>query len=96
MVSDKIKALRTARGLTQTGLAKKLGITRSGVNAWEQGISVPSTAYIVELAYLFGVSTDYLLGVERGASLDVSGLDDNCVQILADLVQCMRDTANRK
>ena len=96
MISDKIKTLRTAKGLTQTELARRLGITRSGVNAWEQGISVPSTAYLVELAYLFGVSTDYLLGVQRGASLDISGLDDDCVRILEDLVQCMRKVARRR
>ena len=48
--------------MTQTELAKKLGITRSSVNAWEMGISVPSTQYIIELSLLYKVSTDYLLG----------------------------------
>lgn len=64
MVADRIKAIREQRGLTQADLAKQLGITRSSVNAWEQGISVPSTQYIVELAGLFKVSTDYLLGID--------------------------------
>ena len=51
--------------MTQAELAKKLGITRSSVNAWEMGISVPSTQYIVELALLYNVSTDYLLGQDK-------------------------------
>ena len=42
MVADKIKHLREQMGITQSDLAKKLGITRSSVNAWELGISVPS------------------------------------------------------
>ena len=67
MVSDRIRLLRERRGLTQSELAKQLGITRSSVNAWEQGISVPSTQYIVELATIFKISTDYLLGVESTA-----------------------------
>ena len=43
MIADKIKLLREASHLTQTELAKKLNITRSCVNAWEMGISVPAT-----------------------------------------------------
>lgn len=90
MVADKIKTLRTASNLTQSELAKRLGITRSSVNAWEMGISIPSTMYIIELAQLFGVSTDYLLEVHHGAVLDVSGLDEEAVQILNEMVQYMR------
>ena len=63
MVADRIKNLREQHLLTQMELSKKLGITRSSVNAWEMGISVPSTQYIVELANIFKVSTDYLLGL---------------------------------
>lgn len=49
MIADKIKQLRTSRDMTQSDLAKKLNITRSSVNAWEMGLSTPSTAYLVEL-----------------------------------------------
>ena len=59
MIADRIKKLRQQFGLTQSDLAKKLNITRSSVNAWEMGISVPSTQYVVELAGIFKVSTDY-------------------------------------
>ena len=55
MIADRIKQLREQLGLTQSELAKRLGITRSSVNAWEQGISVPSTQFIVELSGLFHV-----------------------------------------
>lgn len=63
MVADKIKLLREKNNLTQSALAKKLNVTRSSVNAWEMGISVPSTALLVDIAKLFHVSTDYLLGI---------------------------------
>ncbi len=69
MISDKIKFLREQNGFTQAELAKRLGITRSGVNAWEMGISVPSTQYVVELAGIFKVSTDYLLGVKTTSTV---------------------------
>ncbi|MCM1235309.1 MAG: helix-turn-helix domain-containing protein [Ruminococcus flavefaciens] len=91
MVAEKIKTLRMSNNLTQNDIAKRLGITRSSVNAWEMGISVPSTMYIVELARLFSVSTDYILGLEHRAVLDISGLDGESVRILNDMVQYMRE-----
>ena len=90
MVSDRIRLLRERRGLTQSELAKQLGITRSSVNAWEQGISVPSTQYIVELAAIFNISTDYLLGVESTASINVSGLTDEDIELAHSLIERLR------
>ena len=90
MVADRIKSLREQRGLTQTELSKQLGITRSSVNAWEMGISVPSTQYIVELSGIFGISTDYLLGVDTSASISVAGLDDDDVRIVHALIEHLR------
>ena len=86
MVAERIKYLREQKGLTQADLAKQLGITRSSVNAWEMGISVPSTQYIVELSDIFKVSTDYLLGVERSASISVAGLTEKDVQYVQGLI----------
>jgi len=91
MIADKIKELREANSMTQNEVAKRLGITRSSVNAWEMGLSIPSTMYIVELALLFSVSADYLLGLDSKTVLDISGLDDDSVKILNDMVRYMRD-----
>lgn len=90
MTSERIKELRQARGWTQTDLARRLGVTRNGVNSWEQGLSMPSPASLVDLARLFSVSTDYLLGVERLNTVDVTGLDERDVAILAELADRLR------
>ena len=76
--------------MTQTEFAKKLGITRSSVNAWEMGISVPSTQYIIELSLLYKVSTDYLLGQDKQLTLDISGLEQEDIDIVYQLVQHLR------
>ena len=94
MVADKIKFLREQLGLTQSDLAKKLGITRSSVNAWEMGISVPSTQYVVELAGIFKVSTDYLLGVQDTASVSVDGLSETDVQLVNAVINHLRQKNN--
>ena len=91
MVADRIKALREQKQLTQTDLAKQLGITRSSVNAWEMGISVPSTQYIVELAHLFKVSTDYLLCVDHTATVCVEGLTEKDIQLVHNVVMHLKE-----
>ena len=87
MIANKIKILRENKGLSQKALADKLGITRSSVNAWEQGISVPSTQYIVELATLFEVSTDYLLNFKNDKAINIEGLNEKEVKIVLELIE---------
>ena len=91
MVADRIKVLREQKGFTQTDLSKQLGITRSSVNAWEMGISVPSTQYVVELASIFNVSTDYLLGVDTTSTVSVSGLTEDDIHIVCGLIEHLRN-----
>lgn len=90
MISEKVKDLRQARGWTQAELARRMGITRNGINSWEQGLSMPSPSSLVELAKIFSVSTDYLLGVERLATINVTGLDESEVALLAELADRLR------
>ena len=90
MIAERIKELRQARGWTQADLVRRLSITRNGVNSGEQGLSTPSPASLVDLARLFSVSTDYLLGVESLNTVNVTGLDERDVAILAELADRLR------
>lgn len=91
MIADRIKKLREQCGYTQADLAKRLGITRSSVNAWELGISVPSTQYIVELAQILKVSTDYLLCVDCTATVSVEGLTEKDIQLIHSIVLHLKE-----
>ena len=71
-------------------LAKKLGITRSSVNAWEMGISNPSTDYLVELAKIFQVSSDYLLGLKETSHINVEGLSVSDVGMVYGLINRLK------
>ena len=92
MTAERIKALREARGWTQAELARRMNITRNGVNSWEQGLSMPSPACLVDLSKVFSVSTDSLLGVERLETVNVTGLDEKDVAMLAQLADRLRET----
>ncbi len=88
MLSSRIKELREKNTISQSALAQRLNTTRSTVNAWEMGISVPSVANIVELAAIFKVSTDYLLSIEgAGLTISLEGLNDEEVTIVCGLVE---------
>ncbi len=91
MIAERITELRTARGWTQAELARRLNMTRNGVNSWEQGLSMPSPAFLVELAKTFSVSTDYLLGIECLNSINVTGLTERDVAILTELAERLRN-----
>ncbi|MCC8091137.1 MAG: helix-turn-helix domain-containing protein [Oscillospiraceae bacterium] len=43
-------------------MARRLCMTRNGVNSWEQGLSLPSLPMLVQLSHVFSVSSDYLFG----------------------------------
>lgn len=61
-VGRKISELRKAQNMTQTELADKLEISFQAVSNWERGNSMPDISKLPELAGLFGVSIDELLG----------------------------------
>lgn len=95
MIADILKTLRESNDMTQTEVAKKLKITRSSVNAWEMGISVPSTQYIIELSRLFDVSSDYILGISKTATISVSGLTEKEVSSIINIIDCYRENHNK-
>ncbi len=57
-----LRALRCSQGLTQPQLADTLGVSRQAISAWESGKSKPSMSRLWQIADLFGVSLDELVG----------------------------------
>lgn len=84
---ERLKDLRDRLGYTQSDLAKKLSITRASVNAWEMGISAPSTSWLVELSNLFHVTTDYLLGLDDRITIRTNNLSDRAVTAILNTVE---------
>lgn len=63
-LKDRLKELRTARGLSQVALADALNVSKSIIGAYETGDRRPSYEVLEELADYFNVSIDYLTGKE--------------------------------
>ena len=59
---DRLRTLRTNKGLSQQDFAKQLGISKSSVNMYERGEREPSFEMLEVIADYFNVDMDYLLG----------------------------------
>ena len=92
---NRLKELRNKLGYTQADLAKRLSLTRASVNAWEMGLSAPSTTFLVELSKLFHVTTDYLLGLENCITVRAENLTDREISVLLNLVETFQEKKNR-
>ncbi|HIT91083.1 MAG TPA: helix-turn-helix transcriptional regulator [Candidatus Merdenecus merdavium] len=86
----KLKELRSQTGLTQKQLAEQIGITKSVISFYELRERTPSPEILVKLAAVFHVSTDYLLGIEKKLSLDMSGLEDDDIAVVKMMVDTLR------
>lgn len=87
MLYERIKDLREKAGYSQAELARRLDVTRSSVNAWEMGLSAPTTQYVVALAKLFHVSADYLLGIEPKLSLSLDHYKEEEIALIYQLLK---------
>ena len=86
----KLKSLRKQAGMTQQELATKLGITKSVVSYYELSERTPSPEVLKDLAIIFHVSSDYLLGIERTKTIDVSDLSDDEIKLLLVTIETLR------
>lgn len=65
ILADKILTLRKENNWSQEELAEKLNVSRQSVSKWESAASIPDINKILDMARLFGVTTDYLLKDEQ-------------------------------
>ena len=65
--NENLKKIRLASGLKQAEVAEKIGVAKNTYCNWENGTREPNILKIKALAKLFGVSVDYLVGMEENA-----------------------------
>lgn len=73
-----IKALRETYNLTQTEIAKKLGVAQQTYAGYENGKHEPSIETIIRLCDIFNVTMDYLTG--RWDGIDEDKLTDTMIE----------------
>lgn len=91
---ERLKELRIKHGLTQQQVADRIWVNKATISAYELSARLPSYEVLIKLSSLFGVSTDYLLGVDHqsfsNAAIDVSGLTEKQIKLLQKLIEELR------
>ncbi|MBQ7794023.1 MAG: helix-turn-helix transcriptional regulator [Clostridia bacterium] len=99
-VGERLRTLRTASGMTQFAVAEKLGIERTLVAQWENGVRLPDVQSWINLATLFNVSSDFICGTSpqrtfKGRStsdkLDIDKLNEVGRHILFSMYHTLLD-----
>lgn len=75
-INEQIAFLRKQKGLTQEELANALGVTNQSVSKWESAQCCPDIQLLPDIAKLFDVSIDELIGCKS-----TDGLGDICLKI---------------
>ena len=88
VLEKKLQILRKRNGLSQEGLAEKLGISRQAVSKWESGQSIPDLNKSIKLSELYNVTIDSL--VKDNDEFDVL---ENCKKVKDDLEEFSRKKA---
>lgn len=90
MLGERTNDLRLALGWSQVDLAKRLNVSKQTVSNWENDNIQPSIEMLVRLAGVFGVSTDYLLGLEDVPRLSIEGVPEAVVAHISLLLEDYR------
>lgn len=62
IIGNQLKQCRMSQGLKQNEVAKKIGICRQALSNYESGRYMPTVDILLQLADLYGCTTDFLLG----------------------------------
>ncbi len=67
---ERLRTLRKNQGITQDALAEYLNISYQAVSKWENGMGFPEISLLPAIANFFGVTSDYLLGINKDNNED--------------------------
>ncbi len=87
---ERIAELRNNFGITQAELGKKLGVTRSAVNSWEMGLSIPQLKHVIEMAGIFNTTVDSLINSSKHVVVDITDLSEKEQQAVYSIVDCLK------
>lgn len=90
-LGERLKKLRKLHGLTQVQVAERLGLSKAVISSYEVSSRHPSYDILIKMATLYGVTTDYLLGLDNRRLIDVSWLTPNQLAAIEALLKSYKD-----
>ena len=84
--SENLKKLREEKGMSQTELASRIGVNKSLISVYESQERLPSLNALAKLSYQFNVSMEFLLGINKNKTVDVSKLTTEQIAVVTSVI----------
>ncbi|MGN0975457.1 MAG: helix-turn-helix domain-containing protein [Gemmiger sp.] len=85
-MGQRLQQLRKAKGWSQETLGRKVNKAKSVISSYESNQRVPPLDVLTDFAALYGVSLDYLAGVDQREMLPVAGLSESQTNLMQTIV----------
>lgn len=85
----RLRKLRKKAKLSQTQVAKRLGLKRQTISQYERNITTPSVNVLGNLALLYHVSADYLLGLDHRPNIVLDDLTARQISTMESVINTL-------
>lgn len=86
-LAENIRTLRHEKHLTQKQLGQRLGVGTSIISSYESQDRLPSISMLIKLASEFNVTIEYLLGINKNKTIDVSDLTPEQFHVVNSVIE---------
>lgn len=81
--------------MSQEQLGRKVERSKSVISSYENNIKVPPLSILTQMAVIFNVSLDYLVGIDKNEMISVGGLSDGQKQLLQMIIAEFKTTRRK-
>lgn len=87
----RIQQLRLKNNMSQEALGKKLNRSKTVICGYENNVRIPPLVVLVNMATIFNVSLDYLVGINKNEISSIDSLNEEQKQIVQSLIKEFKD-----
>ena len=91
----RIRELREKHKLSQEELGRRIGRSKSVISSYENNLKVPPLDILTQLAVLFNVSLDYLVGIDKDKMISIEALTDEQKDLIQATVQELKSPRSK-
>jgi transcriptional regulator with XRE-family HTH domain len=91
----RIRELREQHKMSQEQLGRKVERSKSVISSYENNIKVPPLDVLTQIAVVFNVSLDYLVGIDKNEMISIDGLTEQQKQVLQTIVFEFKDRTSK-
>ncbi|MCI8622916.1 MAG: helix-turn-helix transcriptional regulator [Provencibacterium sp.] len=90
----RLKFLRKKKKLSQKQVAERVHVSKASISGYENNLTMPSVDVLVKLALLYGVTTDYLTGLDNRKMVSLDGFTESQQKAVMDTIEIFRKLLN--